>query len=305
MKTLKTSLITIITIFLLTGCTEKITSFFTKKIYLKQTGQNTIYIDYDDAYYQSGQAISYTKTNNTIKDNTTTLIWQDNNDKHTANTTHKQATTYCKNLTLDNKDNWRLPSISELLTLIDYSKIKPSINNIFTNTKSSHYWSSTMYKTNKTIYWGVDFKYGDDFHKEVSKTSNTICVSGENKIKSNLKSNKNTIINTLTNLQYQDNKHNKKLSFEDAIIYCNTLSLDNHNDWRLPNINELSNISNKNIQPSIESIFKNTNLSWMYWSSTTDASSDDYARAVWFSNGGDWIYPKSSLNYTRCVRSIK
>ena len=87
----------------LTGCLDK-----KAKEVLKQTGQDTIYINGDDAYYQIGKTPSFTTTNNTIKDNATGLFWQDDNHTKTNKQPHSKALSYCSNLTLDKSDDGRL-----------------------------------------------------------------------------------------------------------------------------------------------------------------------------------------------------
>jgi hypothetical protein len=58
--------------------------------------------------------------------------------------------------------DWRLPTIKELIFLVNHDFFIPSINaHFFPNTKGRHYWSST----NAGIpygAWGVDFSYGFD-----------------------------------------------------------------------------------------------------------------------------------------------
>ena len=323
---------------LLTGCLENINSFFTKQRDLKQTGQNIIYTNNDDAYYQSGIKENFNKINNTIIDNITNLKWQNNKETITLKLSQNKAISYCSNLNLDNDNNWRLPSIQELLTLINYGKANSSISNIFidnnmdnntdnntsnnisNNNKANNknkaknnnnlsYWSSTIYKKDSSLAWGIDFKYGDDFHQNIKHKFNIRCVSGDKLIKSKFKrNNKSKIVKDITlNLQWQDNNNSKttEKTFQEAISHCENLSLGGYNNWRLPNIKELLSITDKDNESSINPIFKNTSLIWLYWSSTTDVSSNDFARAIWFRNGGDWIYPKSSLNFTRCVRNVK
>jgi len=61
--------------------------------------------------------------------------------------------------------DWRLPTIKELESIINYSIASPgsTINSgYFPNTQSSFYWSSTTYANPTSSAWGVYFDYGRD-----------------------------------------------------------------------------------------------------------------------------------------------
>jgi len=64
----------------------------------------------------------------------------------------------------------------------------------------------------------------------------------------------NIVTDNYTQLVWQDNER-QELTLPDAIEYCEALSLGGHDDWRLPNINELFSIvdytKNKNINKNI------------------------------------------------------
>jgi Protein of unknown function (DUF1566)/EGF domain len=54
------------------------------------------------------------------------------------------ANAYCENLTLGGATDWRLPSVVELLTIVDSSQSDPMIDDYtFPNTKAQHYWTQT------------------------------------------------------------------------------------------------------------------------------------------------------------------
>lgn len=113
----------------------------------------------DDGFYKSGLARSYTRdVNDTVTENTTKLIWQD--DTTPASMTWDSAITYCQNLTLGGHTDWRLPDIKELQTLVDNSKSDPSMDSIFQNTISSYYWSITSYVALSSNAWSVHFFTG-------------------------------------------------------------------------------------------------------------------------------------------------
>jgi len=70
------------------------------------------------------------------------------------------AATYCADLSLGDYTDWRLPTDKELEGIIDYSRIKPTIDATFQNVTSSYYWSSTTNEGAKDKAWVIGFKYG-------------------------------------------------------------------------------------------------------------------------------------------------
>ena len=55
-------------------------------------------------------------------------------------------------------NDWRVPSIKELLTLIDYTKIDSA--SMLTDTLPSYYWSFTTDAASTNRAWFVHFSYG-------------------------------------------------------------------------------------------------------------------------------------------------
>ena len=77
------------------------------------------------------------------------------------------------------------------------------------------------------------------------------------------------------------------------------------NDWRLPNIKELSSIVEEQcFAPAINAtLFPNTPPSSWYWSSSPYAAYASGGWSVGFRNGFDFVYLKSNNFYVRLVRS--
>lgn len=65
----------------------------------------------------------------------------------------KAAIQYCNNLVLDSKDDWYLPSIKELFTLVNF-KVKPPIQNAFWSSSPFEY-GIYMKDYRKDEYWHI------------------------------------------------------------------------------------------------------------------------------------------------------
>jgi len=92
----------------------------------------------------------------TIFDTKTKLLWQRVPSDDTY--TWEEAYKYCKSLTLGGYNDWRLPTLEELRTLID-KRHEPTICPIF-ECKLDWYWSSTSDTDFPAIVWLVYFGYG-------------------------------------------------------------------------------------------------------------------------------------------------
>jgi len=95
-------------------------------------------------------------------------------------------------------------------------------------------------------------------------------------------------------------------NWDDALAYCNGLTLGGHTNWRVPNIKSLHSIYDavKNIAPAIDTnIFSDTEVA-PYWSSTTLTGTGGMAWYVDFSIGLVMTSTSSKLDlrYVRCVR---
>lgn len=107
-------------------------------------------------------------------------------------------------------------------------------------------------------------------------------------------SNGNIVIDSNSKLQWQDDRYiPEKKNWEEAIDYCESISLGGYTDWRLPNINELLSIME----------FKRRYRAYPdYWTSTTSLRYASYALYIDFNNYNLDEYRKTNSRYIRCVR---
>ena len=117
---------------------------------------------------------------------------------------------------------------------------------------------------------------------------------------------KQIVIDNATHLQWQDDtdiKTTSTKSWNEAINYCENLSLGEYTDWRLPNINELKSIIDRNkVKPAMVSGFQNLS-SAHYWSSTTRQDSKSEAWYVTFDYGNVYSSDKEIYFNVLCVRN--
>ncbi len=119
---------------------------------------------YQDNYVYAvrGPSLTYGKYqdngNGTVTDLMTGLMWQ---AMEVRSEKWEQALAYCNRMDLGGYTDWRLPTIKELSTLVDESRINPSINTtFFPATRSAAYWSSTTFARHPGFAWYVRFDSG-------------------------------------------------------------------------------------------------------------------------------------------------
>ena len=109
-----------------------------------------------------------TTTDGTITDTQTGLMWQ--RDVSMARYTWDQALAYVHSLRLAGRSDWRLPTVQELVNIIDYTRCNPAIDPIFSPTVAGYYWSATTHATYPSDAWVVDFFNGDVFFDNKDNT---------------------------------------------------------------------------------------------------------------------------------------
>lgn len=115
-------------------------------------------------------------------DNITGLMWvTDPVGAFTGGTySWLNAINACENLNYATYNDWRLPNVRELLSIVNHQNLSPRINTIyFSNTQNSNYWTSTSAAYDPTnVAWRVDFGTANLTTTLKSYTGYVRCVRG-------------------------------------------------------------------------------------------------------------------------------
>jgi len=75
--------------------------------------------------------------------------------------THADAEKACAELRLGGYDDWRLPTLQELQSIVDYNRCNPAIDTtLFPDTKAEVYWTASPVASRPGCAWFVYFNYG-------------------------------------------------------------------------------------------------------------------------------------------------
>lgn len=282
------------------------------------------------------------------KDNITGMIWEVKTTsglRSVDNTYLWPASEFpsaVNNLRLCGLSNWRVPTIKELESIVDYGKSSTTIGvakvvidtTFFPNTALGQYWSSTRLAGVNDTAWYVDFSYGTSqiYTTLVDNNSNwrVRLVSGSTAPTNNFVNNGNgTITDNNTSLMWKRDyemlttglpvswddcisvvKQCDRFSWQDALKRATSDRTGGYSDWRVPNIKELrSLVDESRISPAINlGFFPATIFQGHFWSSSPTSDINGYMNLAW-SLASDYgqIDPKTSRvskHYVRLVRDI-
>ncbi len=230
-------------------------------------GQDAQYAGVQPAYIDNGDG--------TVTDVNTGLMWQKTpGDK----VTYAQAVAGPGTLNLAGYDDWRLPTIKELYSLILFSGTDPSgcrdtatcTATPFINTPyfdfeygdtsagerviDAQYWSATEYVSttmngSHTVF-GVNFAdgrikgYGTSRPNDAQMTQFVRYVRGnaEYGVNNFVNNGDGTVTDQASGLMWMQNDSTTGMIWSDALAYCEALDVAGYDDWRLPNAKELQSI---------------------------------------------------------------
>ena len=202
-------------LLLLSGCSDDGSS--SSSFEMKQTGQLKSYDENaqevtdstlkDDAYYKKGLDSNYTVESEMVRDEVKGLVWQNSAEVGTVtktwlseanyifcdentntlscdDTSGDTALSYCFDLVLGGYSDWRLPTLEELDTLVNYGKHAPAIDGRYfdLNDSNNSFWSASTYESGvystRNKAWSLSFVDGSDRYDFKNRALNVRCVRG-------------------------------------------------------------------------------------------------------------------------------
>jgi len=125
--------------------------------------------------FSSLHALEYEKSNNIVIDKQNNLMWQDNDEVTEYLETAITAKVYCENIILNGYIDWRVPTINELINIIDVNE-KNAINKNFKFIKANLYSTNSIFMEDNEFLWAVDFKTGAIITDEKTDENYIRCV---------------------------------------------------------------------------------------------------------------------------------
>ena len=261
-----------------------------------------------DAFYQGAKPNYRDNKDGTVADLNTGLMWQKTPELDRKRT-YPEAVAQAGRCTLAGHTDWRLPTIKELYSLIDFNgnvRRRPPVPYIDTRffdfrygdeergerLIDAQYWSSTEYvgltmRGNATVF-GVNFAdgrikgYPRDTGPRGQPAGHFVRLVrgnpdyGKNRFVDNRDG---TICDLATGLMWAWDDSGKAMNWQEALAYGVNLRLAGHDDWRLPNAKELQSIVDYTRAPdaidparrgpAIDPIFRMTSDESWFWTSTT------------------------------------
>jgi len=237
----------------------------------------------------------------TVFDESTGLTWleSDSNAK-----TFAESCEYCRDLITGGYDDWRVPSVQEAITILDYPD---GTDPIFTRRGSNH-WTNYNRKWDYTWLYNDHGPIGMTITKDYIDTLTVRCVRGRyvSRPSEYLTSNGEIVEDERNNLIWTIIDDKTTRTYWEAKDYCSNLVYAGRADWRLPTPNELVSITDYTTYdewgPMVDGAFaiERGRKHYNYWTSSVSYAKGYYWR-ISFRNGGMGINTPINRSYVLCA----
>lgn len=248
-----------------------------------------------------------------VRDTLTGLIWQRAYTRDYGWTNWTNAQLYCRNLILGEDNDWRLPTIKELTTLMNYTIPAPGINLTALPTLIDQYiWASTQGSVVSTsganptsVAWQISTQssqVGIVFLYYKAGTNGIRCVRNgpsqyvQTSAATNVWPSGFLLLRDVSSLTWGSCRSGTPtMNWTDALSYCSNLKTG----WRLPNIWELFTLYQQ------KDILNEGYNVGDYWSSTSALGNSNNAWNINFFDGMVSNDVKNNFKAVHCTTGVE
>jgi hypothetical protein len=222
-----------------------------------------------------GPGNTYIETNGVVSDALLGIEWT---RAFSGPSTWTAANTYCDGLDFDGKQDWRLPTRQELISIVDYGRYDPVLDvAVFDappTASNKLFWTSRPHASSGQDHWIVNSQEGNVVGRSNILTAQVRCARGTTVTGTAMQlAGCDIIHDSFAGLGWQRWTSGQTYSWLGAIQYCEGLDQDGFSDWRLPSVKELETIVDASaLNPAIDgNLFPGTPAE-MFWTSTPFAN---------------------------------
>jgi hypothetical protein len=213
----------------------------------------------------------------------------------------------CDNLVNGIYGDWRLPTVHELATLIDWAKVNPALAAAFAGSPGGSYWTWNAVAGSSGSAWTLSSQTGETKARQKTDKIYSRCVRGSFDTTVTPRyvaaANQTAVMDKWTNQTWQLVPGNNQ-NWSQAKGYCSTLAVAG-GGWRVPKANELQGIVDYSLAPPGALInvtaFPGT-AAQRFWTDTSRAGDNQEGWRVDFANGEVTVGGKDKGYYVRCTK---
>ncbi len=240
----------------------------------------------------------------TISDSKSYLMWQ----KAADTQTWAGAQQACDNLTLAGYSDWRLPTVAELSSLIDYQASAQAIDGTFFQAPMLQTWTAMQVVNNPPYIWTVHFADGslqqfDPQGTLASRCVRTASLLAGSSTRFQIDVLGDTIADSATGLTWVWTVQPQLYKFAEAKKFCANL-IKNDGGWRVPTLREMQSLADFSLaNPAANGKAFPGLGSQVFWTQTVYAPTPTLVWTFAAANGaGGTTVPAVGKNSVRCVR---
>jgi len=250
------------------------------------------------------------------RDNVTGLVWRIRTEAGRSWAQARAAIAAANAANACGRADWRLPTVDELLGLVDFRFSVPAIDaTYFPRTSAGFHWTADRAVDTPARRRIVNFAGGFVHALDARRAADLQLVAGGEDFAPFAVGGDGTVLDPRTGLAWERcslgqagtacNGEPAAMNWLDALRAVQDLNAQNwrgHSDWRLPNVKELASLVQSSTSPAIDAGAFPGATPVACWSSTTYVRATRTAWSVFFGSGD--VYAKDKATRA-CVRAVR